>query len=238
MLKNKHRCVALLPMKANSNRVKGKNFRNFLGKPLYRWMLDTLLAVDTIEKIVINTDAREILAKNGFIESEKIIIRDRRTELCGDDVSMNKIICDDIDCIKSDYYIMTHTTNPLLGLNTIYDALSIFNNQVLGLKKFDSLFSVNRYQSRFYSQNFSPINHNPANLIPTQNLPYIFEENSNLYLFTKDSFDKANARIGLNPILYATPFFESVDIDTEEDWGFAELCAKHLFNKNENEKDK
>ena len=37
--------VALLPMKANSERVVGKNFRDFNGKPLFRWILDTLLSV-------------------------------------------------------------------------------------------------------------------------------------------------------------------------------------------------
>ena len=70
--------VALLPMKANSERVVGKNFRHFNGKPLFRWMLDTLLAVAEIREVVINTDARHILADNGLVESERVRIRDRR----------------------------------------------------------------------------------------------------------------------------------------------------------------
>ena len=53
--------VALLPMKANSERVKGKNFKIFNSKPLFRWMLDTLLAIKEIDQVIINTDAREIL---------------------------------------------------------------------------------------------------------------------------------------------------------------------------------
>ena len=32
-------------------------FRNFAGKPLFRWILETLLELPEIEKIVINTDA-------------------------------------------------------------------------------------------------------------------------------------------------------------------------------------
>ena len=85
----KHHTVALLPMKANSERVTGKNFRDFCGKPLFRWMLDTLIAVTRIEKVVINTDARSILADHGLVEGGKIIIRDRPAEICGDHVSMN-----------------------------------------------------------------------------------------------------------------------------------------------------
>ena len=43
------RIVALLPMKANSTRVPGKNFLNFCGKPLFRWVLDSLLEVPEID---------------------------------------------------------------------------------------------------------------------------------------------------------------------------------------------
>jgi CMP-N-acetylneuraminic acid synthetase len=68
----KSRIVALLPMKANSERVKGKNFRDFCGKPLFRWILDTLLEVEEIDQVVINTDARQILADNGFTDTDRI----------------------------------------------------------------------------------------------------------------------------------------------------------------------
>ena len=44
MTLTRHKAAALLPMKANSERVRGKNFREFCGKPLFRWMLDPLFA--------------------------------------------------------------------------------------------------------------------------------------------------------------------------------------------------
>ena len=72
---SKPRIVALVPMKANSERVKGKNFRDFCGKPLFRWILDTLLEVQEIDEIVINTDARHILAENGLSGTDRITIR-------------------------------------------------------------------------------------------------------------------------------------------------------------------
>ena len=60
-LKDSYSLVALLPMKANSERVKGKNFKSFCGKPLFKWVLDTLLSCNDIELIVINTDAGDII---------------------------------------------------------------------------------------------------------------------------------------------------------------------------------
>ena len=100
--------IALLPMKANSERVKGKNFKSFGEKPLYRWILDTLLSIDIIDHIVINTDARNILEEDKiFSENTKLIIRDRPKEICGDLISMNEIIADDINFIEAELYLMT-----------------------------------------------------------------------------------------------------------------------------------
>lgn len=217
--------VALLPMKANSNRVKGKNFRNLAGKPLFRWILDTLLSVDLIDQIVINTDAKELLLENGLPTSERIMIRERKDSICGDNVSMNLVLQDDINNVASDLYLMTHTTNPFLERETITKAINAFYEGKLK-NSADSLFTVNKLQTRFYNGTGDPINHDPNNLIPTQDLEPYYEENSNLYLFTKDSFNKRDARIGLNPIMLETNKIESIDIDTEEDWDFAAVAAK------------
>lgn len=215
--------VALLPMKAHSARVKGKNFRNFAGKPLFRWILDTLLAIPEIQKVVINTDARAILADNGLVDTDRILIRDRKPEICGDFVSMNKVLADDIEAVPSETYLMTHTTNPLLSSTSIVRALWAFDRARAAGK--DSLFTVNKFQTRFYRGDCSAINHDPNNLIRTQDLEPWYEENSNLYLFTRESFASTNARIGRNPVLFETPRMESADIDDQEGWDLAELIA-------------
>lgn len=222
--------VALLPMKANSERVKGKNFRNFNGKPLFRWILDTLLSVNEIDQVIINTDAREILAENGLVDSDRVVIRDRKPEICGDMVSMNKVIADDVENVNADIYLMTHTTNPLLTSETIVAALEAFRNAQKADNS-DSLFTVDKIQTRFYRSDVSPVNHDPDNLIRTQDLEPWFEENSNLYIFTKESFSKTEARIGKKPMLFESPKFESIDIDTPEDWDFAVAAAAYLMNK-------
>ena len=222
-----NRIVALLPMKANSVRVKGKNFRDFCGKPLFRWILDTLLAVEEIDQIIINTDARHILAQNGLVDTDRITIRDRKPEICGDHVSMNLVLADDVANVPADLYLMTHTTNPLMSAVTIRKAIEAFQ-QAQATVKADSLFTVDKVQTRFYRANCSPVNHDPDNLIPTQNLEPWFEENSNLYIFTGSSFAKTKARIGKQPMMYEAPAFESIDIDTPSDWDFAVVAAHYL----------
>jgi CMP-N-acetylneuraminic acid synthetase len=227
MNNTRFKAVALLPMKANSERVRGKNFRNFCGKPLFSWMLDTLLEVPEIDTVVINTDARQILADNGLVDRERVMIRDRKPEICGDFVSMNLVIADDIANVDADVYLMTHTTNPLMSADTVRKALAAFREaQAAGTA--DSLFTVDKVQTRFYRADGSAVNHDPDNLVRTQDLEPWYEENSNLYIFTRESFAKTKARIGRKPMMYEGPYFESIDIDTPQDWDFAVVAAQFM----------
>jgi CMP-N-acetylneuraminic acid synthetase len=221
-----YRCVALLPLKAHSARVSGKNFRSFAGKPLFRWILDSLLSLPEIEKVVINTDARSILAQNGLVDTDRVLIRDRKPELCGDFVSMNLVLADDVAAIDSEAYLMTHTTNPLLGAGTIAAALQAYRAS-LAAGTCDSLFTVNKFQTRFYRVNGSAINHDPNNLVRTQDLEPWYEENSNLYIFDRASFATTQARIGKKPMMFETPKVESADIDDQDGWNMAEAIAKY-----------
>lgn len=215
-------------MKANSERVKGKNFRDFNGKPLFRWILDTLVSVDAIDQVIINTDARHILAENGLVDGGKILIRERRAEICGDFVSMNRIIEDDLANSDGDIYLQTHTTNPLLSAETVSRCIKQFQQQ-LADGSADSLFTVDKVQTRFYREDCTAVNHDPDNLVRTQDLEPWFEENSNLYLFSKESFAKTQARIGAQPAMHVNPKFESIDIDEPEDWDLAIVAGQYLL---------
>ncbi len=226
------RIVALLPMKAHSARVSGKNFKPLASFPLYEWILRTLTALPEIAEVVINTDAREHLTQAGLKEQPRVRLRDRKPELCGDFVSMNLVLADDVANVPADAYLMTHATNPLLSAGTIRRALAQFSAAIQAGTA-DSLFTVNRFQTRFYLTDGTPVNHDPKNLLRTQDLPAYLEENSNLYLFTAKSFAITKARIGLKPLLFETPRLESVDIDDAEGWQLADILAADSLRRNE-----
>lgn len=212
--------IALLPLKAHSERVPRKNFRPLDGVPLTCRMLTALLAVPEVDLVVINTDARKELAEIGVVDDDRILIKDRPPQLCGDLVSMNRIIADDLAANPASRYLMTHTTNPLISPRTLASALRAHEDALkIG---HDSLFSVSRVQTRFYREDGSPVNHDPGNLVRTQDLEPWFEENSCLYVFDGASFARTGARIGARPYMFETPRMESVDIDDPEDWLLAE----------------
>lgn len=228
-MKKNRKILALVPMKSHSERVKNKNMRTFGGQPLLHAIMKTLQESIYIYKIVINTDSK-IIANETTRNFSKAVINERPTELLGDFVSMNKIINYDIIKFKEyDHFIQTHSTNPLLSTKTLDAAIEKYFEVIE--KGYDSVFGVTKFQSRFYWQDGNAINHNPKELIRTQDLTPIYEENSNFYIFSRDSFKKAdNKRIGLNPYLFEVNKLEAIDIDNNDDFFLAEVLYKSIKN--------
>ena len=225
MIKNK-KVVALLPMKGHSERVPKKNLKLFNQVPLYRVVLTSLLSSKYIDEVIINTDCSNITAdvKDSF--HTRVFVRERPNEIRGDMVSMNKIIEDDLKNTDGTIYIQTHSTNPLLKIDSLDGALEEFI-RVEGV--YDSIFSVTRIQTRFYDEGGKALNHNPLELIRTQDLTPLFEENSCFYIFTKQSFKEAgDKRIGKKPKMYEIDKVEAIDIDNIEDFIIAEAIHKTI----------
>ncbi len=213
-------------MKGHSDRVPNKNLRPFCGRPLYHWIAESLIQSSHISQFVVDTDSRPIAddVRRNFGRAK---ILERPSSLCGDLVSMNKIIENNLAQLQGEHFLQTHSTNPLLALETIHRAIETYQDR---LSRCDSLFSVTRSQVRLYFQDGRPVNHNPEKLERTQDLAPVYEENSNLYIFSKNSFAKNGGhRIGKNPSMFEMSKIEAFDIDEEEDFKLAEVLFQQRY---------
>src|SRR5690349_22501127 len=104
--------TALVPIKANSQRLPNKNFLDLNGQPMYRAVLDTLQSVPEIDSILINTDS-EIIKQDCGSSYSKVRIIDRPAHLLGDRITMNSIIDYDLEQVQGEHFLQTHVTNPL-----------------------------------------------------------------------------------------------------------------------------
>jgi N-acylneuraminate cytidylyltransferase len=218
-----------VPIKEKSERVKNKNFRLILGEPLYSYILKTLLSIDIIDDLVINTDSDYLIGeiKSRFNDKRvKIIKRDEN--LIGGFISVDDLILSNINDFKNENIIQTHVTNPLLKKETLLDSMKKY----IELNEHDSLVSVNKIQKRLYYKNGDVVNI-CGNKSRTQDLDPIYERNANIYIFKKNDIIKNKNRLGKNPYYYVMSKIESIDIDEEEDLLVAELLIK---NKKENDR--
>jgi CMP-N-acetylneuraminic acid synthetase len=208
---------ALVPMRHHSQRVPGKNYRLLAGKPLFHHIIETLLAVREINQIVVDTDSDPVM--EGLHKNfPQVKVINRPYALRADDIPMNDILLYDTSQVEADFYLQTHTTNPLLQRETVSRSIQTF---LFDYPNHDSLFSVTRLQTRLYDQDGKAINHDPSVLIQTQDLPPVYEENSCLYLFTRANLLERHHRIGAKPLMFEMAAGEAWDIDEELDF---EIC--------------
>ncbi|HPH97344.1 MAG TPA: acylneuraminate cytidylyltransferase family protein [Anaerolineaceae bacterium] len=211
--------AALVPMRHHSVRVPGKNYRPLAGKPLFHHIIHTLQACPEIAKIVVDTDSPEVMdgLRQHFPE---VIIIDRPEELRADTLPMNEILLYDTGLVQADLYLQTHSTNPLLKPQTVSRAIQTL---LKDYPTFDSLFSVTRLQTRLWDGLVRPVNHNPAILLRTQDLPPIYEENSCLYIFTRQTLVSRRNRLGERPYMFEMDADEAWDIDDELDFAISDF---------------
>jgi CMP-N-acetylneuraminic acid synthetase len=213
------RIAALIPMRHHSQRVPGKNYRLLAGKPLFHHILETLLACPEINEVVVNTDSPDIM--DGLNKDfPQVRILPRPAHLCADDVPMNEILTYDTAQVAADFYLQTHTTNPLLSRETLSAGIQTFLQLY---PAYDSLFSVTRLQTRLWDQLGRAINHNPNILLQTQDLPPVYEENSCLYIFRREALLSRRNRLGERPYMYEIDPAEAWDIDDELDFALTDF---------------
>jgi CMP-N-acetylneuraminic acid synthetase len=219
--------VALVPMRHHSQRVSGKNIRPLAGKPLFHHIIGSLLACAEVDQVIVDTDSQPVM--EGLQQHFPTVrILERPEQLRSDTVSMNEILAYDTSQVEADFYLQTHSTNPLLRQATIAQAIQTL---LANYPAYDSLFSVTRLQTRLWDQLGRAINHNPAILLQTQDLPPVYEENSCLYIFTRQTLLSRRNRLGERPYMFEINAAEAWDIDEELDFAIVDFLM-HFHGEN------
>jgi CMP-N-acetylneuraminic acid synthetase len=216
------RTIAIVPMRHNSERVPGKNYRLLAGYPLYHHIIRTLGKVSSIDHIVIDTDS-EFIIDDCSVNFPDVQVLVRPENLRDGNIAMNDVLLNTLKQVEADVVIQTHSTNPFLKPETVSAALENFNQPN---SECDSLFSVTRLQTRLWDARTQPVNHDPAVLLRTQDLAPLFIENSCFFIFTPTLLREHGTRIGPNPSMFEMSTLEALDIDIEEDFTLAVAIAE------------
>ncbi len=216
--------AALIPMRHHSQRVPGKNYRLLAGKPLYQHIVETLLACPEISQVVVDTDSEPIISglQANF---PQVRVLERPENLRADQISMNEILAYDTGQVEADLYLQTHSTNPLLRSATVSQAIQAL---LADYPAYDLLFSVTPIRVRLWDQLGRAINHNPAVLIQTQDLPPVYEENSCIYIFNRQNLLRRRNRLGDRPMMFPIEAVEAWDIDEELDFAIADFLLNNV----------
>lgn len=214
--------TALVPMRHHSQRVSGKNYRTLGGVPLFFHIIGTLLDCQEISNVVVDTDSGPVM-EGLRKEFPQVLVLERPENLRADETAMNEVLIYDTSQVEADFYLQTHSTCPLLRTETISRAIQTFLTNYPG---YDSLFGVTRVQTRLWDELGRAINHNSSILLQTQDLPPVYEENSCLYIFQRQTLLEQRNRLGERPFMFEIDKNEAWDIDEELDFQIVEFLMR------------
>ena len=210
--------VAVMPIKLNNERCPGKNLRILGDKELLKHELDNLYEVGLIDSIYVycsdDTIVKHIPKNVKFLQ--------RKKELDSRDANFSQIFGSFSSEIDADIYVYAHATAPFIKIDTMKECIAAV---VSG--KYDSAFCAEKIQT-FLWKNNKPLNFDSTNIPRTQDLEPIYKETSGIYVFKKEVFKLYHSRIGHNPYIKCLDAIEAIDIDTEEDFNFAEMIIGNM----------
>lgn len=213
--------VAFVPIKLNSIRLKNKNILPFgipgHEKPLLQYIFEILLKVKNIDEIYCYSSNEQV--KKYLPVGIKFLMRDKYLD--GDKVTSNELLYYFANDVHADNYVLTHSTNPLIKPETIE---KIINSVVNG--NHDSAMTVQRIQDLMWI-NGKP-NFDPANAPPTQDISPVFKETYGAICLKRDIIINYKRRAGFSPAFIEVSEFEAADINTPEDFSFAQALYQYL----------
>ena len=212
-----------LPCRQGSQRVINKNLKKFakFQMGLVEIKLGQLLKSDSINKIYLSTDDDDIINFAQNLESEKIIIHKRSSNLSLSTTSTDDLVAHALELIQEGAILWTHVTSPFITSRSYEDIIRTYQDKrSLG---FESKMTVTEIQSFIWDEN-GPINYDRGieKWPRTQTLKPVYEVNSGAFLADCQTYDKYNDRIGNNPYLYKLDGFHGFDIDWPEDFLLAQ----------------
>ncbi len=211
--------ACFIPIKLNSERIPGKNFRILCGKPLYQYIIENAIKADCFDDIYVDTNSEEVKA---FCKNNNIKIIERLEELTKNTANGNDLLNYHYDLFSNyEYYFQLFATAPFLQPDSIRRAVNTLSESNV----YDSTFTAIK-QNGFYWYNQLPVNYRPYILPRSQDMEPIYEETTGLYGMKREALKKFRCRIGANPFICLVDKFEAVDINTEDDLKMAEYVGK------------
>jgi CMP-N-acetylneuraminic acid synthetase len=208
-----NKITAIVPIKMVNERLPGKNTKLLGGKPLIEYCLETLMSVTEIGDIYVYCSSHEIepYLPNGV----EFLKRPQKLDLPTSNFS--QIFDEFMREVDSEIYVYAHATAPFVTAATIKKEIDAVSSG-----EYDSAFCAERIQD-FLWKDGSPLNFDAQNIPRSQDLPIIWRETSGVYVFYKEVFAKLRRRIGAKPYIAEVGRKEAVDINTYDDFYYAEM---------------
>jgi len=224
-------CLVVIPARAGSKGVKGKNFKKLNGIPLIQYTIEFALKNFKKENIFISTDCNEVIRISKGLKID--VPFKRPPELSTDESSIHETLKHVIkfkisNGLEFSKTILLQPTSPFrsdLDLQRMHQEFSL---------EYDAIVSVIKAKSNPYFNLFEINNDGflakskKGNFYRRQDCPKVFEFNGSIYIFNTSSLLKGYLNDFKKIKKYEMNPKYSIDIDSDFDWELAECLVKKL----------
>lgn len=218
--------VAVIPARGGSKRIPKKNIRDFLGKPIIAWPIEAAIKAKIFDKIIVSTDDEAIAEVANSLGAEVPFIRP--ASLSDDHTGTSAVIKHAVDTLTNsykniEYVCCIYPTSPLLRPQDLVDSLELLRN-----KNYKYVFSACTYpypiQRALKLAQPSGIEMvSPENLrVRSQDLDECFHDAGQFYWGIAEAWQLNEPIFSAQSMPFLLPRHIVQDIDTLEDWDFAE----------------
>lgn len=229
------RVLAIVPARKGSKRLKDKNILPLMGKPLIAWTLDAAKESYYIDNIFVSTDSQIIC--DIALEKKVHCPFLRPKELAKDTATTNDVITHVVEYLENngdfyDYIMLLQPTSPLRTTCDIDAAIE----KIYQMDK-DTLVSMSRCDHPPILTNVLPENESlegflkKENNVRSQDLPTYYRINGALYIFKRSYVGKLSDIYNDKGIAFISTEGTDVDIDTLQDFKFAEYLITNKMSK-------
>ncbi|MBJ9596491.1 acylneuraminate cytidylyltransferase family protein [Citrobacter werkmanii] len=219
--------VAIIPARAGSKRLPGKNIKLLAGKPLIVWTIEAAITSNLFDVILVTTDSEEIA--NIACAAGASVPFLRPSELSTDTSSTNEVISHAVDWIEQNVgtvscVTLLQPTSPLRTADDIAQAMNMYDT-----KQASAIVSVCQTEHPIQFCNTLPIDLSMAGFIKTQDnkrsqeLEPSWRLNGAIYIFDRKYVSNLTNLYEQNTFAYIMKRESSIDIDQELDFILAEI---------------
>ena len=219
--------VAVIPARGGSKRIKKKNIKNFLNKPIIYYPIKQIQKSKLFDKIIVSTDNKEISEISKKFGAE--ILFKRPKKLSNDYATTQEVIIHAVKWLTKNNYnpdmiCCIYPTSVFINSHDLKESYKLFIK-----KKWNFIFSATNYlypiQRAFYQKKNGSIKmFRPKNYFKrSQDLVKVYHDAGQFYWGASNAWKKKKEIIKAKSSIYVMPSYRVIDIDNKDDWKRAEL---------------
>lgn len=229
-------CIAIIPARGGSKRIPKKNIKDFLGKPIIAYSIESALKAEIFDEVMVSTDSEEIAEVARMYGANVPFMRN--PDLADDMTTSDDVLLDVLKRYKEQgqsfkYMACIYATAPFVTADALRNAMKVLKEHE-GMTQLIPMapYSYPPQRCHVINANGEAVFKYPEYITTrSQDLEKMYHDIGQYYIYDVERFVEAKGLVYDKIVPFVVDELSAQDIDTEEDWKIAEMKYELLHYK-------